>query len=362
MAFRAGRFDRASLPAHLRHLCPTEAVPDLKSVDLAKAVAAGKKLVLLDVDNTLLPWRSRDIPAETREWLEGGKALGLTFCIVSNTRNKERLQHLAHALGIDFVDGRSKPSRRMFRAAMHKHHVTAEETLMIGDQLMTDILGANRSGIEAIWVQPMTRKEFVGTKVNRFAESLVLKRLYEAMESSDDDLPGVPHSGILRSKIARQFLKFCIVGGSSFLIDAGLHNLLMFRIRLHGNLLSQELGTSLAAALNPGATITAELAHDTAFTAFKVVSASLAILNSVVWNRMWTFNIRGKEERMVQLSKFIVVSVIGLVLNTVIASTLNRLLPGDEGRRWLVATVIAAGVVAIWNFSGQRLWAFRKPS
>lgn len=360
MAFRAGRFDRSSLPAHLRHLCPTEAVPDLSSIDLAAVAEAGKKLILLDVDNTLLPWRSKDIPPETRQWLEGGKALGLAFCIVSNTRNKARLQHLSHALGVDFVDGRSKPSRRMFRAAMHQHHVTPEQTLMIGDQLMTDILGANRSGIEAIWVKPMSDFEFVGTKVNRFAESLVIRRLHDALEASDDDMPGVPHTGILRSKTVRQFLKFCIVGGSSFAIDAGLHNILMFRATIGGELLSQRIGADLARTFGSGPTVGADLAHDTAFTVFKVVSASLAILNSFIWNRLWTFNIRGKEERMIQLTKFVVVSVIGLLLNTIIASALNQWIPGAEGRRWLIATVIAAAVVAIWNFTGQRLWAFRK--
>jgi len=335
-------------------------VPDLKSIDLSRVARACKKLILLDVDNTLLPWRSKDIPPETLEWLEGGKALGLEFCIVSNTRNKARLEHLAHALGVDFVDGRSKPSRRMFRAAMHRHHVTPDQTLMVGDQLMTDILGANRSGIEAIWVKPMSDYEFVGTKVNRFAESLVIRRLHDALEASDDDMPGVPHTGILRSKIARQFLKFCIVGGTSFAIDAGLHNILMFRATVGGELLSQKVGADLASAFSGGQSVTTDLAHDTAFTVFKVVSASLAILNSFVWNRLWTFNIRGKEERMAQLTKFVVVSLIGLLLNTVIASALNQWIPGAEGRRWLIATIIAAGVVAIWNFTGQRLWAFRK--
>lgn len=63
---------------------------------------------------------------------------------------------------------------------------------------------------------------------------------------------------------------------------------------------------------------------------------------------------------MAQLSKFVVVSVIGLGLNTLISSGLNAMIKGDESRSWIIGTVVAAAIVAIWNFSGQRLWAFRK--
>ena len=52
---------------------------------------------------------------------------------------------------------------------------------MVGAQLFTDVLGANRTGIDAIWVKPIAYKEFAGTKISRLGERLVRNRLYRAM-------------------------------------------------------------------------------------------------------------------------------------------------------------------------------------
>lgn len=345
----------------LRQLCPTEAYHTLWEIELDKLVAAGKRLVLIDIDNTLLPWRSEDFPPESLDWLERGRELGLNFCILSNTRNVERLQRLSERMGVPYMQGKFKPSRMMYRAALERFGVRPEEAVMVGDQLFTDVLGANRAGIEAIWVKPMTSREFVGTRVNRIAERLVASRLYRTLLAEDDDLPILPKKGIFQRRIVRQFAKFCIVGGSSFLIDAGLHRILMFNAFVGGEPLSQVVGRWLLGLWSSGP-ISESAAHDAAFALFKVVTASLAIFNSFVWNRLWTFDIRGKDEYGAQLTKFVVVSLIGLGLNTIISSGLNAAITGDESRSWVIGTVVAAGIVAIWNFSGQRLWAFRKRS
>lgn len=358
-SFRSGRFSREAVLSPLRQLCPVEAYHTLWEIELEKLVQAGKKLVLIDIDNTLLPWRSEEFPPESLEWLQRGRALGLEFCILSNTRNTERLQRLSERMGVPFMQGKFKPSRMMYRAALDRFGVAPEQAVMVGDQLFTDVLGANRAGIEAIWVKPMTSREFVGTRVNRIAERLVASRLYRTLLAEEDDLPIVPKKGIFQRRIVRQFAKFCIVGGSSFLIDAGLHRILMFNLFVGGEPLSQVVGRWLLGLWTSGP-VSETSAHDTAFALFKVVTASLAIFNSFVWNRMWTFSIRGKEEYGAQLSKFVVVSLIGLGLNTVISSGLNAAIKGDESRSWIIGTVVAAAIVAVWNFSGQRLWAFRK--
>ena len=360
--FRSGRFSREEVISPLRQVCPVEAYHSLYEIELDKLKSIGKKLILIDVDNTLLPWRSEDFPPETLTWIETGRAAGLEFCILSNTRNVERLKRLSAKMGIEYLVGKFKPSRAMYLQSLEKFKVKPEEAVMIGDQLFTDVLGANRAGIEAIWVKPMTSRDFVGTKVNRLAERLIASRLYRTLILEDDDLPIVPKTGIFHRRIVRQFAKFCIVGGSSFLIDAGLHRILMFNAFVGTEPLSQVVGKWVAGLWTPAGQVSVEQAHDVAFTVFKIGTASLAILNSFIWNRLWTFNIRGKEEYGRQLSKFVVVSVVGLGLNTIIASSLNRVVSGGESRSWIVGTFVAAAVVAIWNFSGQRLWAFKKKS
>jgi len=359
-SFKSGKFQRDSLGRSLRHLCPAEAIHGIEEIDLDDWYQRGKRLILLDVDNTVVPWKSEEIPETTLLWLARGRALGFQFCLISNTRHRARLSALAERMELRYMVGKFKPSREMFVAALHEFQVTPEQAVMVGDQLFTDVLGANRAGIEAVWVKPSARREFMGTRVNRMLERAVRGRLYHVLEQEDDDLPIVRHEGIFQSRLVRQIAKFMIVGGSSFVIDAGLHKYLMFGAPWRGDLLSQATGTWLVHLANGGAVVTAEAAHDVAFTFFKFFSSSLAILNSFVWNRQWTFGIRGRTERGEQLAKFIAVSVTGLVLNILISSAMNRMVSGSNERSWLVATIVATGIVAVWNFCGQRFYAFRR--
>jgi HAD superfamily phosphatase (TIGR01668 family) len=345
----------------LRPLCPDEAALTLGDVDLERLVRQGKKLVMLDVDNTLLPWRSEDIPQETFDWITRGKSLGLTFVIISNTRKRARLGRLAGRLDVSFMTGKFKPSRAMYRQALSDHGVEAHEAVMVGDQLFTDVLGANRSGVDAIWVKPIARKEFVSTRVNRVFERFVRLALYRYLEGADDAPPDTPGSSFWRRRVVRQFAKFCLVGLSCFIIDAGLHRLLMFHAAWGGEDLSQMFGRWLLSLGYPRtADNVADSANNAAATLFKIPTAGIAIVNSFIWNRRWTFKIKGREGRTKQFTKFVIVSLVGMGLNVLIFSLVNKSIPGEREHRWLVATVVATGLVALWNFSGQRLWALKK--
>ena len=111
-----------------------------------------------------------------------------------------------------------------------------------------------------------------------------------------------------------------------------------------------------AATMVPGA------AHNASFVVFKFLTSGLAILNSFYWNRKWTFGIHGAEERGRQLVKFLVVSLVGMGLNILISSGLNRIGTRSQEGNWLFATLIATVIVAVWNFCGQRFFAFRRDS
>lgn len=180
--FRTGRFDRNRLGGILRGICPSQAVESVVDVDAASLKADGKRLVLLDVDNTLMPWHGESVPDSSKNWVAGLQGAGISACVLSNTRRVERLRRIAGLLGIDFIRGRFKPSTRMYRQALEKYSARPEEAVMVGDQLFTDVWGANRAGIEAIWVKPVAWREFVGTKVSRLGESIVRGALYKALE------------------------------------------------------------------------------------------------------------------------------------------------------------------------------------
>ena len=81
-------------------------------------------------------------------------AAGVTVAVLSNNRSPRRVQRFCAGLGIDFVGHAQKPSRRGYRRALEKFKTPQEHTAMLGDKLLTDILGAKRSGVLALMVEP----------------------------------------------------------------------------------------------------------------------------------------------------------------------------------------------------------------
>jgi putative flippase GtrA len=292
------------------------------------------------------------------------KSHGLALCILSNTRRVERLARVAGKLGVDFLRGRFKPSAKMYHQALKRYAVQPDEAVMIGDQLFTDVWGANRAGIEAVWVKPMARREFLGTKLSRLGEWIVRGTLYKTMEklTEPQELPQDRVSDAANTlparPVIRQFLKFCVVGGGSFVIDYCIRMTLLFAIPWGPVTMGDAFGGWLRSSL-PAIFSYADKNTSAAMPIFATLSASVAILNSFFWNRSWTFRIRGKEEAIPQLRRFVVVSVIGLGLNVLLSTAFHSMIPGPEktSARW--ATVLAAVIVAVWNFAGQRLYAFR---
>ena len=137
---------------------------------------AGIKLILIDIDNTLVTWHSSQVLPENIEWINQGKKLGYNFCLISNNYFSSRLKSISDQTGIPYARGIIKPFKMMFKQALKMYNSQPSEAVMIGDQLFTDVLGANRSGIMSVWVQPLSQKEFFSTKISRFFERLVLKR------------------------------------------------------------------------------------------------------------------------------------------------------------------------------------------
>ena len=174
------RFERDSAPRFLKRFCPHYHVKTLSEIEPADLVAAGMKGVLLDLDNTLLPWKLDEIPPDTVAWVKKCQEAGLKLCLVSNTRNVPRLKSISDILNVTTVTAKMKPSREGFRRALNLIGYSASEVVMIGDQMFTDVWGGNRMGICTIWVERMHHHEFFATKISRFFERVVLKLLGRA--------------------------------------------------------------------------------------------------------------------------------------------------------------------------------------
>jgi len=153
---------------------PSATAESLAAVDLDDLQARGIDSIILDLDNTVVAWRRFDVPESVTRWIADARARGMKLCIVSNTWNSKRLDEIAGGLGIPSLSRAAKPRRKGFRAAMELMGSEPRSAAAIGDQTVTDILGGNRAGLYTILVNPIPSREFIGTKINRLLEKLIL--------------------------------------------------------------------------------------------------------------------------------------------------------------------------------------------
>jgi HAD superfamily phosphatase (TIGR01668 family) len=135
--------------------------------------ARGIRGVILDLDNTIVPWGTHDLNPLVPAWIAAAQHAGLRLCIVSNNVGA-RVTSIAQRLGLPLVAGALKPRRTALRRALALMGTTPDVTALVGDQVFTDILGGNRLGLFTILVCPQSRKEFVLTKAVRLIERLLV--------------------------------------------------------------------------------------------------------------------------------------------------------------------------------------------
>ncbi|MCL6631053.1 MAG: YqeG family HAD IIIA-type phosphatase [Alicyclobacillus herbarius] len=164
------------MPKLWTNFMPDEYVESVYAIDLDKLYQDGRRLLLTDLDNTLVPWNDEVIPDELVAWYARVTRLGFELCIVSNNRGV-RVVEFAERLGARAIAAARKPKPDAFLSAMQATGVTPQQTVMVGDQLFTDIRGARRLGIYTILVLPISEREWWGTRFTRVAERLVFRGL-----------------------------------------------------------------------------------------------------------------------------------------------------------------------------------------
>lgn len=133
------------------------------------------KAILLDLDNTLTTHNNPVPPKSTLEWLDKMKSAGIKMMIVSNNSAK-RVEPFAKELGLPFVSRGMKPLTKGFSEAIKKLEVKKSEVCAVGDQIFTDILGANLKGIRSIFVFPIEPESGFLFKVKRVLEKTFLPK------------------------------------------------------------------------------------------------------------------------------------------------------------------------------------------
>ena len=115
----------------------------------------GIRLLLADLDNTLVPYGVPLPDEKLKAWRDGLAENGVTLFILSNNRHESRPRTFADALDVPYIGHAGKPKTASFVKAMEQMGVAPEQTAIVGDQIFTDVLGGNRAGVATILVKPI---------------------------------------------------------------------------------------------------------------------------------------------------------------------------------------------------------------
>ena len=132
-------------------LLPKIIVPALTDVRVELLQSRNIKLLMLDFDNTIVPYTT-NIPTDAmKAWFAAMKESGIPLCIVSNSK-RDRVKKFAAEYGIACITHSRKPFPKGIRECLSKFQLDPEECALVGDQIFTDTLGANCTGVTSILV------------------------------------------------------------------------------------------------------------------------------------------------------------------------------------------------------------------
>ena len=155
-------------------LFPSEDYDSAYDIDFYAYYNKGYRGILFDVDNTLVE-HGQPVTIRAIELFARLREAGFKTCIISN--NKEyRVKPLADALESYYVYKAGKPAARGYIEGMEHMGTSGSTTLFVGDQIFTDILGANRAGIHSILVKPVAKHEEIQIVLKRKLEYFIHKK------------------------------------------------------------------------------------------------------------------------------------------------------------------------------------------
>lgn len=160
----------------LRDFAPDLYVQSIYQIDIKALKARGINTVITDLDNTLVEANNPEYTPKLVKWLDDLQEQGFKVMILSNN-SKIRVTEFAEAVTVPYIYRARKPLSSSYKKALKLLNSTAKESVMLGDQMMTDIFGGNRLGFHTILVSPIAEKECINTKINRKLEGIILPLL-----------------------------------------------------------------------------------------------------------------------------------------------------------------------------------------
>ena len=156
----------------LQRFYPDEYMDSAYQIEFARLYQEGYRGVIFDIDNTLVP-HGAPADEQAKALFSQLKELGYQCCLLSN--NKEpRVKMFNDEVQVQYIFKAGKPKVSGYERAMELMGTHRENTLFVGDQIFTDVYGANRAGIRTILTRPIHPKEEIQIVLKRYLERIVL--------------------------------------------------------------------------------------------------------------------------------------------------------------------------------------------
>lgn len=157
-------------------LYPKMYLKNVKEITYELLQENGLKGLILDVDNTLIDYYKNMLDG-VENWCQNLKNKGVKFCIVSNSNKKEKVKNVSEKLEIPYIFFAKKPFKGGLNKAKDIMKLQNNEIAVVGDQIFTDVLGANRCKMISILVDPIEEKDLLITKIKRPIENKIKEKM-----------------------------------------------------------------------------------------------------------------------------------------------------------------------------------------
>ncbi len=158
----------------MAYLKPSRYYKNIYLIDYTKLKEEGIKCLIFDLDNTLGKMNNLSCPEETKKLLKSLQKDFFIFICSNNTRS--RINPYLRELGVGGISWSLKPSTRALKKIKHDYKFSKKEMVIIGDQIVTDILAGKRFKIKTILVDPLGNKDLKVTGINRWIENKILDK------------------------------------------------------------------------------------------------------------------------------------------------------------------------------------------
>jgi uncharacterized protein len=155
---------------------PDKYYPSFFDIDLDKLKKEGITLIACDLDNTLIPHDVMVADDKVKARIKEIQDKGFIFVIISNNQLK-RVKAFSEELNIPYYHNSRKPLKKNYAKILKDYNIDPKKVVLVGDQIMTDIFGANRMKLNSILVKPLVERDLVHTRFNRLLERRVMKAL-----------------------------------------------------------------------------------------------------------------------------------------------------------------------------------------